>query len=336
MLRLSVAAITGLELLAVIAAAVWVPLVLAGSLYIYRQRIVRINSFEATRNVEYRAREQQHEIREIAERLESFLPAVTERLPMQVAQYVTDGLHSELRAMRQAVGELEQAQLDSQPPTKPELATDLALVREISHALHTPLSQIEAAALSTERRLAGSRSTPDLADSLSQITVSITICKAFLSSFRLLASGTTASEQDTSIELATAVRRAATIYVSRADRAIALDIGRLSAVKGYDNSYVLAALVPLIENAVESSPDDGTISITQEFDGTRTTFRISNSFDDDFEPQLYDSGHTTKPGHDGLGLSTVRRLLDGAAGSLTHEHNGGTIVFIATLPAKAS
>ncbi len=52
---------------------------------------------------------------------------------------------------------------------------------------------------------------------------------------------------------------------------------------------------------------------------------------------IFDPGYTTKPGHDGLGLGTVQRLLSVQRGAaLTFERDEDRVQFVVTIPKGQS
>lgn len=329
-----VASVSTWNIVAIIVAGIWIPMGILGVLYLMRQRNFRFERYRAEEASHF-TQEQQHQLSDLYRRFESFLPAIMERLPERVAESVGQETRADAKALRAAVAELKDAvgprALD---PAAGQDNSRRQLLSEISHALNTPLSQAEAAAVSTGRALEAADADRDLIDQLSQVPVSVTICKAFLLSFRLLATGATTTEDGSALELEPAVRQAAELYRARDDREVDFDISEVAPIAGYDSSYVLATIVPLVENAVECAPDGSTIRMRQSTDPESTSVSISNPFLEELPDDIYRPGNTTKPGHDGLGLATVRRLLHGAGGNVIHTIDGNRVTFTVVFPSS--
>ncbi|MDN4640766.1 GHKL domain-containing protein [Agreia sp. PsM10] len=205
------------------------------------------------------------------------------------------------------------------------------IVREISHSLNTPLSQIEVA-LSL---VAGSKElSSDDRSALARAATSVAISKSFIQAFRIVSGGDMASEVASNEGLAEFVLRAASGLGVSKDHVI-LDI---PTQLDYRSSFILALLVPLIENAVEASP-----AIDVFVKGTQSRNEISllveNKFLDEdnaqksLDPEILTRGFSTKPDHEGLGLAVVQRLVRSVPGAVfTQEVKDGRAMFAVSLP----
>lgn len=317
----------------IIAGAVWAPLLGVGLFRIWQQRTKDDHEYRMQRMLEesrhFRQREESG-LGDTARRLESFLPELMERLPRRVAESVDKNISAELNEIRKITTELQSPRLTASSPTEDQQA----LLREISHALNTPLSQAEAAAVSALHELDTGDADPLLRQQLRQVPISVTMCKAFLFAFRLLASGETMSEHGSAVALGPAIHEAAHLYLAREQREAQLKVPDSTEIPGYDSSYVLAAILPLIENAAESVPSGGCIEITQTDSPSGTVISVANPIEGDLQDRIYEPGLTTKAGHDGLGLATVRRLLQGADGDLSHSVENGVVTFTITFPVR--
>lgn len=102
-----------------------------------------------------------------------------------------------------------------------------------------------------------------------------------------------------------------------------------SLFEGYSSNYIYAMIVPLLQNAVTASPQDSTIIIS--CDSTPKQYKISveNSCKQlpPTEKDLQTQGYSSKKGHSGVGLNTVRNLLDLAkSGYMDFNINDNTVV----------
>ncbi|WP_175432607.1 GHKL domain-containing protein [Streptomyces hawaiiensis] len=212
------------------------------------------------------------------------------------------------------------------------------LVREISHSLNTPLSQIETAALLLKSELAASGervSRPSIDERISQ---NVEICKAFLAGFRQITEVAEGANQWNPKSLRDTLAAASRIYAEKSSSDVGYEAKIGDSVGGYPNSYVLSLVLPLLENAFEAAIGGSTVVVNQEYLPKGVGISVSNrvtGFRDSAE--IYESGFTSKADHQGLGLAVVRRLLtayDGA--TLSHELNNDIVKFTVILPGGRS
>ena len=105
-------------------------------------------------------------------------------------------------------------------------------------------------------------------------------------------------------------------------------------LQGYSNTFVLALLLPLIENALDAVPENKrVVAFAEDREAEfRIVVRNALSSESGFGVEVYEPGYTSKESHDGLGLAAVRRLLATRSGSLSHEFDDGDVRFIVSLP----
>ena len=63
-------------------------------------------------------------------------------------------------------------------------------------------------------------------------------------------------------------------------------------------------------------------------------FRSTKSGPGDYLEEVYRPGRTTKPGHEGIGLSSVRQLLSRHQGVVYSRLEDGVVHFIAKIPLR--
>jgi signal transduction histidine kinase len=239
----------------------------------------------------------------------------------QIPRVVADSLRTQIASVRVHTGSPDgDAVVGNGPP-------QAAVAREISHSLNTPLAQIEAGVLSMSDVTAEQRR------KLDGILDAVGICKSFLAAFREAATLAPDSEAWSPDSLGDALRAAAALYAARAGGEPKVEVRAPQSLPGYSNNYVMAVLLPLLENAMEAVPPDGSVSVHVR----RATegFRLSVS-NDTIETGLpnsvYRVGYTTKQGHDGLGLPSVRRLLALREAHIGHGVADGRTTFTIDLP----
>jgi hypothetical protein len=205
-------------------------------------------------------------------------------------------------------------------------------VREIAHAMNTPLSQIEAAALTIERSLleeeGGADRALDLA-SLKRIRASVDLCKSFLAAYREVANVERTASEWNPKSLSAAVQAAAKVY--NAGGAVQVDLP--TKFSGYSNTFILAAVLPLLENALEIVGAGEPVLISGSSSSGSISISIENAWrGEHFGREVYAIGYSTKTGHEGIGISSVADLLSTRGGKLTHKFDGDRVAFMVSLP----
>jgi signal transduction histidine kinase len=210
---------------------------------------------------------------------------------------------------------------------------DGQLIRELSHALNTPLSQVEAAALTLIA--GGNPSESELKSRLKTIRDGVDICKSILTSFREVILSTKAATAWAPESLSASVESAIRFYPDLNKKQLSAKVDLPQEIQGYSTNYILSLLLPLIENAVEAATEGTEISITARKQENKSELLVANAAKQPPEGDIYLDGFTTKTGHSGTGLSIVMHLLSSVSGaSLTHEVRGTEITFKIELPGR--
>jgi signal transduction histidine kinase len=248
---------------------------------------------------------------------------LTRYVEEQIPRVVVDSLRNEVVALNV----LKAGDGESRVATHPH--DDASIIKEIAHSLNTPLAQIEASVLSMRA------TTDEQRLKLASILDGVRICKSFLAAFREVATLTRDSHAWSPDSLRDALQAAAKVYADRGGRKPAFDIQVPDSIPGYSNSFVMAVLLPLLENAVEAVPMTGTVLVRGEPAGDRFRLRVCNDSAEGMLPaDVYQAGYTTKRGHDGLGLPVVRRLLAWRDAHLNHQVEDGQMMFTIDLPRE--
>ncbi len=110
----------------------------------------------------------------------------------------------------------------------------------------------------------------------------------------------------------------------------------------YETNKVISNLLQnaIDETKVHADKSYG-IDLTILKRGEYCVIRVSNAFPaevahGDYISDIYRHGYTTKPGHDGIGLSSVRTLLARYRGMIYTEVGNGVICFTAKIPMRYS
>ena len=242
----------------------------------------------------------------------------------RVAAILEEGQKSGNAAVHQSYGggELATAGLDIECSQ---------VIRELAHSLGTPLAQIKAEAL----RLAPAGDALR-EESFNRIIASVDLCNSFISSFREIARISGHSSMLSLASLGKALRTTADVYMSRDGKSVNLVVDVPQKVKEYSNTYLLSILAPLVENAIEASPGGERVKVSFVPNEDSIVFTITNRYLGD-PPSLesFVPGTSTKQDHEGMGLATVKRLVDAHRnGDVSYSVDHGSTTFTVRLPRR--
>ncbi|GAA2464862.1 hypothetical protein Ahu01nite_007650 [Winogradskya humida] len=211
------------------------------------------------------------------------------------------------------------------------------LVQEINHSLNTPLAQIETAVetLSKSERIDDTER-----KILKQVGQSIEISWAVLRTYRSLTSLIEIDEIDVR-ELSELVR--ATFYAARDQaelRQIHCSATLPNKIAGYENYFIVAILLPLLQNAAESAPENSVVKVDFERRNELVDISVRNMCDSPIEAlSAARSAKSNKQGksHEAVGLQTVSTLLQRIRNSSFHmDTTDNEFVAKLTLPSRSS
>lgn len=246
---------------------------------------------------------------------------LTRYVEEQIPRVVVDSMRAQLSTFGASNTDDQEAQVVADPRDAGPI------IREMAHSLNTPLAQIEASVLSIRG------TTSEQRRKLDRILEGVRISKSFLAAFREVATLTRDSQAWSPDSLCEALRAAAAVYMERGGHDRAIEVQVPDSVPGYSNSFVMAILLPLLENAVEAVSTTGTVSVQAEPVGDIFRLCVRNDSAESALPTgIYREGFTTKPGHDGLGLPAVRRLLTSREARISHQVEDGQVIFTIDLP----
>ena len=93
-----------------------------------------------------------------------------------------------------------------------------------------------------------------------------------------------------------------------------------------DRSLVRQALVNLCRNAIEAMPDGGSIDLLTRTRGDQVVLEIIDTgkgMDEKTRAQMFQAFFSTRSGGSGLGLPTVRRIVEAHHGQIVCESEPG-------------
>jgi K+-sensing histidine kinase KdpD len=215
------------------------------------------------------------------------------------------------------------------------------LIRELSHALYTPLSRIEAIA----SNVTAAKPDEAIIQKMGKAKSAVEICYAYLTAYRNVIKVSERGSYWSPDSLKEAIRTSAEVFTDALGRTLKLEIEAPDSVKSVSNIYMLAVLLPLIENATEAAQDGDSIRVLINDTPDLVLARVSNPLHGIFPGEkVFKAGFTTKPNsgklgelrsHEGLGLTIVQNLLSAVAGaSIRYELEDSLVTFVVTLPGR--
>jgi hypothetical protein len=203
-------------------------------------------------------------------------------------------------------------------------------IKELFHCLMTPISQVDASLSTIKAKLP--QKDEVLERSMKAIKAGIELTKAVLFAYRQVAFFTYNNTNDDTLSIKEGISSAELLYQSHSKKNIDFkDINIPDSILGFSNYFTLAAILPLLENAICATEPEQLITI--EYCNTlhHHIFRISNPINNPVNiNNLYKDGFSSKnekgKPHKGTGLSIVRNLISNIEqSSLDYEMNDNTL-----------
>lgn len=220
-----------------------------------------------------------------------------------------------------------------------------SLVRVVSHEINNTLAPIKSVAASLRaglpRRLRGDEPAADVDLALKLIVERVDALSTFIDGYAEVAKLPPPRRQPTDVDRL--VAGAAALFAEpAAARAVTLDLGDVAAGTAHvDAQQLERVLVNVIKNAIEASPEHGTVAVRS----ARVAGALEISVADDgpgisaeARRNLFVPYFSTKPGGSGIGLALARQIVVAHGGTITAERSasGGALLRIVIPDAVAA
>lgn len=245
------------------------------------------------------------ELRDQIQRLEEFSDASRRELQGNVRGVMESVLAGPLSKL--IASEISKGLADRALPTpSTDTLTQEAIVADLAHGIKTPLAHIEASLL--ELRATGSSD-----GQLLEMISSVDLIKAVLAAFRQVTRTSGNPDKWSPSDLQVALTAAHSVFNTTTGKRTELRLRSVpQALDGYSNNLLVGVLLPLLQNAVEASPEGELVEMVFIRSADGFSFRLSNRTSSPADPQaLQQRGKSTKAGHEGIGLASVSDLLKG-------------------------
>jgi signal transduction histidine kinase len=197
-------------------------------------------------------------------------------------------------------------------------------LREISHSLGTPLARLRA---DVDLLTADPSLRENAQRRVARMALAVDLCQAFLFAFRRLGVVAETGSVFSSAKLGDVVAALGSLFSTAETPPVEIATEALpERITGYSVGFVLVALAPLIENAVEASPHAVAVEVDYWCDERGHSLVVKNRTIDSFAAEMLEREVSSKPGHDGLGLPTVRRLIGSVGGELSFDVSDTDVV----------
>ncbi|WP_310727533.1 GHKL domain-containing protein [Streptomyces sp. N2A] len=324
-------------LLILILAGFWAPTICLYTLWLSNRRVERRSEARSKfdqdtyrRESEYRTHRTEMALDQILSQMERQEQLYTS-LATDFSREVSDFISKETReAVRDSLGPITRGWGAGQ---RGSLSENHSLLGELAHSLKTPLAHIEV----TARGWVKSSSTASEVEEIHDVLSSVELCKASLAAFRELGSVASVADSWSPSSLRESTQGAISVYSARTGKHLTVENDLPESIPEYSNSYLLAVALPLLENAIEASPNGEPLRLSFDREaGNRVAISIENTVDVPVDKEkLYTAGMTSKPGHDGLGVATVEDLIKAYENAELSDHSyDGRFVMTVYLPGK--
>jgi len=323
----------------------WAPLLAIGFMFFYfkilfdryRGRKDYHDEIFLRENIEKTSYTLERELDRLRSALSNSMEGLSEELPNKILNKLSNQFENELNKYSSKL----QNQINISSIDRKEIISNISsneiLIREMSHFLNTPLSQIEAALLAIKTTTGlNNENNNDLIKDIDAVKSSVNICKSFLAAYRELILVAKSSKTWAPESIKDSLTSASNLFIRKSKKDLKIDLNLPDTINGYSNNYIVSLLLPLIENATESSPDNSEILIKGHKENNFYNISVSNVNGNinDIKDDIYQDGFTTKPNHEGMGLSIVKHLLSSNnRASISHKVKGSVISFLIKLPA---
>jgi signal transduction histidine kinase len=297
----------------------------------------RYRSYRSDGPFQYENREMRdmvHTLQRQSEQFQRYSPRIFEELPALIESRLSDRLG---RDVREAIGLLQTNPAAQGTEVDLRQESTKQLIRELGHSLNTPLSQIEASLLVLRAR--SSELEPanlNVGKSFDTLFASVDICKAVLAAFREMVVVTSSSSGWSPSSIPEALRAASGVYMASHSKSLAINLNIAANIPGYSSNFIVALVLPLLENAIEASPDNENVSLVGRIQDHSLEILVTNRLQQPLpNHDIYEHGFTTKESHDGIGLSTVKHLISGLRGAhVRHFVEDDNVTFAVLLPVR--
>jgi signal transduction histidine kinase len=239
---------------------------------------------------------------------------------------------SRLRVREREEAAAKLAELQTARRRSERLAAAGALTAGLAHEVRSPLNAIGLAAQRLERKLSATGDSQQIAG---RIRNEVSRLEGVLREFLELASPV--SDRRESFDLSEEVRQVLELLAEEAHaHNVVLRPSRGSVTLSADHDSIHRAVVNLVRNAIQASPDGGAVEVLVSDEAHRAILKVidrGTGLDPAIEGREFDPFVTGRATGTGLGLALVKRVAEEHGGSVAlYSHDGGGTIAQLSLP----
>lgn len=188
-------------------------------------------------------------------------------------------------------------------------------IKELFHCLMTPISQVDASLSTVKAKLSTIDADDVLERSLKSIQAGIKLTKSVLYAYRQVAYYTFNNVSEDTLTIKEGIDSAELLYQGHSKKQLVFNNQNIpDSVSGFSNYFILATILPLLENAICATESSQQISVEYKSVEQDHIFKISNPCNTPINiKNLYKDGFSSKnekgKPHIGTGLAIVRNLI---------------------------
>lgn len=235
----------------------------------------------------------------------------------QITSAGNDSINYELHEIKEELISIRSQDHSSKHSNKDNLCEQY--IRELFHSLMTPISQIEISTDIVKERI--DKSDKKTIESLDAIGKGVKLLYAFLFAYRQVVFAGYTSNSENQLTINEGIDSAIIVYETNLSKKVSLLKSNVpNEITGLSNNFVLAILLPLLENSVYATNEGQEITIDYKNEDNNHIFSIQNPVNKPIIVEdLYKDGYSSKTDngvpHIGIGLSAVRTLIEKKMGS---------------------
>ena len=222
----------------------------------------------------------------------------------------------------------------TEPPGEPATSSRLG-IRELSHSLGAPLVQIYSYG-EVIRQAVRELNSDDLRRASENVLAGVELCQALIRGYRRIQDVVIHTSTSEAEDFGSALTKVVRLFEGSRRDMIKLHVVGDIETSGYSSLLLMVLVTPLVENATECvGATDGKVVVTVARTESVLQIVVSNPYQGSItQEEVFTPGTSTKEGHEGIGMATLKLIVESAGGSIGVATGTGEFKVSITLPAR--